>query len=81
MANDRHLVRLNDKAEDAGSYLTVIHEEIRNLLGEDYYERPARTDYQNLEENFHKTMKRYGYVEQRDHILSCDVLEYHNAFV
>ncbi|KAF6023187.1 hypothetical protein EB796_018520 [Bugula neritina] len=60
MANDRHLVRLNDKAEDAGSYLTVIHEEIRSLLGEDYYERPARTDYQNLEENFHKTMKRYG---------------------
>ena len=59
MANDRHLNRVNERAEDAGTYLVGIDKEVRELLGEDYYERQARTAYQILEENFAKMVKRH----------------------
>ena len=59
MANDRHLNRVNERAEDAGTYLIGIDKEVRELLGEDYYERQARTAYQILEENFAKMVKRH----------------------
>lgn len=59
MANDRHMNRLNERAEDAGSYLADIQTEIKAILGEDYYEKQARTNYENLAENFVKVMKQY----------------------
>ncbi|XP_067944025.1 uncharacterized protein [Watersipora subatra] len=59
MANDRHLNRLNDRAEDADSYLLDIRQEVKAILGDDYYERQARTEYENLSENFIKLMKRH----------------------
>lgn len=59
VANDRHLNRVNERAEDAGTYLADIDVHIRQMLGEDYYERQARTAYQILEENFDKVVKRH----------------------
>lgn len=59
MANDRHLNRVNERAEDAGTYLADIDKHVRDLLGEDYYERQARTAYQILEENFAKMVKKH----------------------
>lgn len=73
MANDRHLNRLNEKAEDAGSYLATIHIEVRALLGDDYYERQARSELQNLEENFHKMLKHYRYICLSLHITGPSV--------
>lgn len=59
MANDRHLNRLNERAEDAGSYLANIHTEVKAILADSYQERQARSEYENLEENFTKLMNRY----------------------
>lgn len=59
MANDRHLTRLNEKAEDAGSILDNLHGELKDAMGSEYHSRQATTDYQNLKTNFDVFCEQY----------------------
>lgn len=71
-ANDRHLNRLNEKAEDAGTYLLKVSVEVKDILGDDYYEKQAKSDYENLQDNFTKVMSMHRSVESTDSTDSTD---------
>ena len=59
MANDRHLTRLNEKAEDAGTILDGLHDELKVVMDVDYQSKQAITDYENLENNFRVFCTKY----------------------
>lgn len=61
MANDRHLTRLNEKADDAGSILDNLHMELKAVLADGYQTKPTITDYQNLQNNFDLLCAHYRY--------------------
>jgi len=52
MANDRHLTRLNERAEDAGSVLLRLNDALLAAMTDSYVEVPSKHLYYNLEMNF-----------------------------
>ena len=59
MANDRHLTRVNEKAEDAGNILEGLHDILRDTMDTEYQSRQTITSYQNLQNNFEVFCTQY----------------------